>query len=117
MALIRTGDVQVGMELAGDVVDELGRLMIRAGTVLTQKELRLLKMWGIAELDVVDNASSETGDDGQAPADALSTEDYEPEARELFRYADLSHPVMCQLFNECLVRLARRGGKGERNAA
>ncbi len=116
MALMRTSDIHIGMELASDVVDEQGRLMIREGTNVSERELRLLKMWGVSELDVVCD-DAEAADNSPLTMDPMLVTEHAPAACELFRHADLTHPVTAQLFRECIVRLARRNCQGERNAA
>jgi hypothetical protein len=116
MTLIRTSDIQLGMELASDVLDEHGRLMLKAGISVSPRELRLLKMWGVAELDVT-TPGNEAGSSDPAPLDPAVSAEYAPAARDLFRHADLAHPVTAQLFQECVVRLARRGCPGGGNVS
>ncbi len=52
MAKINADYLQQGMVLNGDVHDLNGRLMLRAGTALTEKHLHILKTWGITEADI-----------------------------------------------------------------
>ncbi len=114
MTLMRTGDVQVGMELTADVNDQNGRLLLRAGTVVSDRELRLFKMWGIAELDIAGPEDDSEGTPG-AVLDPELAAMYEPIARELFRHADLEHPIVEQLLQECTLRLSRHGGLVDSN--
>ena len=114
MTLIRSDDVQAGMTLGDDVYDQNGRLLLRGGTVVTDRELRLFSMWGIGELDIV-GADTEDTDTGGPSLDPDMAEEYELQARELFRHADLDHPAMSGLFRECVMRLARQGGIGGRH--
>ncbi len=114
MALIRSDDVQAGMTLGDDVYDQNGRLLLRGGTVVTERELRLFSMWGIGELDIAGPENQEP-EVGGPTLDPEMAEEYELQARELFRHADLDHPAMSGLFRECVMRLARQGGIGGKN--
>jgi len=107
MPALRLEQLQVGMELDGDVLDRNGQPLVRAGTVLSEKDLRRFKMWGVAEVDIV-------GEGGQAEElvsvaiDPALLEQYQPEVRRLFKHTNLEHPFIAQLFQECLIRYVRR---------
>jgi len=45
-------DLKSGMVLTGEIRDCRGRLLIDKGTVLTDKYLKLCKMWGVVEAEV-----------------------------------------------------------------
>jgi len=53
MGVVDLADVRAGMVLHADVVQSEDRLLIAAGTELTEKHLRMLSMWGVVEVDVV----------------------------------------------------------------
>ena len=52
MSRIGIAEVETGMELSSDVRDKNGRHLISSGTVLTDKHVRALKIWGIHRVDV-----------------------------------------------------------------
>lgn len=112
MALIRVNDVQEGMELSEPVVDQHGRLLLPVGKELGERELRLLKMWGVVEVDI---AGIDDGDAGllSPSVDPELLAECEPLARDLFRHAGTEHEALAPLFRECILRLARqRNGEG-----
>jgi len=110
MGQIRLEQAQPGMQLASDALDRDGQLLAKAGNELTEKELRLFKIWGVQTIEIV-------GDD-----DPPEAQDNDPglvieahhiaAARELFRHCNFDHPVVALLFDECTRRLAGRGNNG-----
>ncbi len=107
MAPMRLENAQPGMELAADVTDRNGQLLARAGKEISEKELRLFKMWGVIEIEI---AGGEGDDGAGATMDAEVLPEHEEAAKEFFRHTDLEHELMVQLFRECARRLAREGG-------
>lgn len=53
--------LRAGMEVAADVNNLNGVLMVARGTVLTERHLRILKMWGIESIEIAG------GEDGPPP--------------------------------------------------
>ncbi len=107
MPALRIEHVQEGMELGGDVLDRNGQPLLRAGTVLSEKDLRRFKMWGVAEVDIA-GEGGETDELAVVTIDPALLEKYQPEVRELFKHTNLEHPFIAQLFQECLVRYVKR---------
>ena len=108
MAQLRVDQVQAGMELAADVLDRNGQLLIRAGTVVTDRELRLFKMWGVDALDVA-GLDDELVENTPELDPELAAQ-FEPVAREIFRHCDLEHPFVQQMYQHCITKLAHEGG-------
>ena len=52
MAKLGINNLREGMVTLREVLDENGQTLIRANEELSAKHITLLKMWGIAELDV-----------------------------------------------------------------
>ena len=110
MSLLRVDQLCEGMEIEADVLNHDGQPILRAGVIITDRYLRRFRMWGVEEVQVV-------GCDDQALQAALPVVDPEVlrecelTARELFRHVDLEYPVMNQLYDACLVRLAQ-GAEG-----
>jgi len=108
MGSIGLEDVRPGMVVAGDVRDTTGRLLLRAGQEVTERALRVLRMWGVAEVDV----------EGAGAARALPAADTGDEASarvrdhvdRLFQHADGDHAFVAELKKVALRRLARRRG-------
>jgi hypothetical protein len=111
MGLIRLEQAQPGMQLASDAVDRNGQLLAKAGKQLTEKELRLFKIWGVQGIEIVggENSAEESQDTAQ---DLIVEPQHAAAARELFRFCDLNHPVTALLLDECARRIAGRGTNG-----
>ncbi|WP_196800590.1 hypothetical protein [Thioalkalivibrio sp. ALJ16] len=112
---ISTDAIQSGQTLAGAVHDRSGRLLIPAGMVLQDKQIRVLLSWGISTVEVVDDeqdAANDTSDISeeigpQGDPDAGPTPAMEEQAdlvlEERFRHCDVNrHPM------DGLYRLARQ---------
>jgi hypothetical protein len=111
MATLRTEQVEPGMELEHDVMDRNNRVLARAGKVLSEKELKLFKMWGVKTVEVLGVAEDEAVAAGVLVEPSVGPE-FRTAARELFRHADLEHPLVSQLLRECMLRMSRRASNG-----
>ena len=84
------------------------QLLARAGNAISEKELRLFKMWGVVEVEI---AGPDDGTGAGGPSlDPDVLPEHEEAAREFFAHADVEHPLMSRLFRECARRIAREGG-------
>jgi len=99
------------MQLASDAVDRNGQLLAKAGKVLAEKELRLFKIWGVQNIEIVGgNGPAEESQD--TPQDLVVEPQHAAAARELFKHCDIDHPVVALLLDECARRIAGRGNNG-----
>jgi len=97
MGVINIADVRPDMVLAADVKDRHGHVLLKEGETITDKHVKIFKMWGITDLDV-------RGVD-QAVIEARAAEEVDPEvleaaervARDKFRHADGEDPVVREL--------------------
>ncbi len=114
-------EVRSGQTLASAVHDRSGRLLIPAGMVLQDKQLRVLQSWGISAIEIVDetDASANDPNDSSASASANAEVAVTPEMEkqadailtERFRHADSSqHPMdgIYQLARTALLKDLRR---------
>lgn len=58
--LVNIDDVKAGMELASNITNRFGQVILFSGAVLEEKHISLFKTWGIEMLSVYD---SEQGDE------------------------------------------------------
>lgn len=97
MGVLHINDIKEGMVLAGDVTNRHGTILLKAGSVLSAKDILILKTWGITEIDVegVDRDKVQ-----QREMESLSPEvleKIEGELAELFpEVAD--NPIMQELY-------------------
>lgn len=99
-------DVVEGMELDADVVDGVGRPLVKAGVAVTEKHLRIFSMCGIRDLRV----RREVPDEEVAPDPALLAARAEAEEalRPRFRVAGLEYAPMQAIFTACVDRHVKR---------
>jgi len=87
--------VKAGMSLNRDVIDRQGRVLIRSGITLTERNLGLIRAHGIRRIDVAE----------QAPANRPRARRAVPPA-QLFRNQDLQHPLVQELLRVYRARTA-----------
>ncbi|MCP4154912.1 MAG: HDOD domain-containing protein [bacterium] len=52
MGFITVDNLKNGMKLAGDLKNTRGRFLLSQGTVLEEKHIRIIKTWGVTEVDI-----------------------------------------------------------------
>ncbi|MGE4297331.1 MAG: HDOD domain-containing protein [Desulfovibrionaceae bacterium] len=112
MGLVHVDDLQPGMELAADLANTQGRILLPKGTVIESNHLRVMKIWGATEADIV-------GID-QQEAVATSTSELEPEhlchaqddLEGLFCLTDRDSEPLAEIFRLCVLRRARLIARG-----
>lgn len=52
MGEVNVDDLKCGMVLATDLKDSRGRFLLGQGTVIAEKHLRIMKMWGVTGVDI-----------------------------------------------------------------
>ena len=107
MGVLAVDELVEGMTVTEDVYDRSGRLLLGRDTVLAGKHLRMFRMWGITEVDIL--GSEGEGDGGRSPVDIdperlLAVEE---KLRPLFRKVNFGNPAMEELFRLCLLRKVR----------
>jgi len=108
MGIITTADIRAGMVLAADVKDRSGRVLLSADTEITEKQIRILKMWGITEADV-NGVAPAVGGAGPLPgADADALARAEEETGMLFAHANAEHPAVKELMRLAVARMLAR---------
>jgi hypothetical protein len=72
--IVSTNKLEPGMELGADVMNVNDMLLLGQGTVLTERHLHVLKMWGIDAVHVVGGQGDQEGEHNPAdmPPEFLS---------------------------------------------
>lgn len=109
--LLAVDDLQPGIAVVEDVYDPQGRLLMSAGTELTERHLRACQLWGITRVRVrTEGLPAEAEAEGPTPGQIAQAE---LETRARFRNTDQTHPLMVELFRLCVIRAANRvAGRG-----
>jgi len=99
-------DLQPGMPVVEDVYDQQGRLLMSAGTELTERHLRACLLWGITGIRVqAEGLPFDSGDRGPTLEQIAAAE---VQTAHRFRHTDREHPVIRELYRLCLTRAADR---------
>ncbi len=104
MGNVYVDQLSPGMVLNSDVKDQNGRLLLKAGTELSEKHLSILRSWGVMEADIAGTADDSAIKDSAAPEQIASAE---AALSRIFPEARRAHPAMRELFRLCALRKAR----------
>jgi hypothetical protein len=104
MGIIAIENIETGMVLAGDVLDRSGRMLLGAGSELTQKHLVIFRTWGVLEADIVGQGNSETADQIPADVNPLELAAAEQEVATRFSHTNRSHPAIVELIRLAALR-------------
>jgi hypothetical protein len=103
---VPVADLVPGMVLSSDVLDRSGRFLLGGGAIVEACNIRAFRAWGIEQVEVAGlNAGSETPP--PPAADPAALDSARQVAARRFRHANCEHPVMGQLFEFYVQRLAR----------
>lgn len=106
MPLLKPQDLKPEMVLASDVSNLDGRVLFKKGVVLQERQVEILKMWGIPQVEI-------EGDEPEE--DPLQLESY-PQAviekaeeilSEKFILTKSTHPAVAVIKKICVSNLAR----------
>lgn len=111
MRKIRLEQLTPGMRLAQDVVNFSGQVLLYKGNPLQPKDIKNFKAWGILEV-VVESSSLNTSNPLENNRiDAKLLMEAQSEISNLFRHANLSHPVISELMRlSTLNKLKKKPG-------
>jgi len=98
------------MVLASDAKDLSGRVLLTAGNELTEKHLRVFKIWGISEADVQGIDQKDVVEQEVAQVDPEVREKAEEKVRGLFALTERTHPAILELSRLALLRLVKGNG-------
>ena len=112
MGILSVEDLEAGMVIAEDVRDRSGRLLIGKGAELSDKTLRVLKTWGIIEVEV-EGADSVDGDNAIEALDSDTVEGIKDQLTERFRHNQIDHVVISTLYELVFEHEAMKIVEGE----
>jgi HD-like signal output (HDOD) protein len=110
MALVPIGQLGLGMTLSEDVKDMNGRLLIAKGVSVEAQHIRVMKMWGVAEVAVEQADPEPEGDQT-----GINSEQMDQAARDIikcFADLDLEHPAIKEIVKLSIPCRASRPEKG-----
>jgi len=107
MGIIHVDRLKTNMVLSEDVRDMNTRLLLAKGLRIQSKHIRVLKMWGITEVNVV----TDEHDDEETTTKEIDPElleRIEESTKYLFQHVDLEHPAMQELFRLSVLSKCRK---------
>jgi HD-like signal output (HDOD) protein len=116
MGLVHVDNIEADMVLSEDVRDIKSRLLLTKGQKIQSKHIRIFKIWGITEVNVV-GESRDKKNNTEILIDPDKLEKITEEKKFLFKHVDLSHPAVQELFRISLVyRSGQEANVHENNA-
>jgi len=107
MSRVNVSLLQSGMILSEDVTDSNGRKLLCAGDAITEKHLRILKIWGVAEVDVEGIEPADAARSALDGLDPLRVEAAAARATARFALNDLQYEPVCMLMQCSVAALAK----------
>ena len=107
MGLINIADIRPGMVLAKDVKDRNSRVLLTAGNELTDKHIKIFKMWGVTEADIQGVVHEDVEAQETAALDPEILRKADLETQELFLHAGSEHPGAKELARLSTMRRIR----------
>jgi len=107
MARLQIHDIRPGMTLESDVKDRNGRMLLKAGVALNEGHLRIFKIWGVTEADVLGVSRQAVDEEAQADIAPELLEVARLHAESRFRHNDQEHPAVRELMKLCIARKAQ----------
>jgi len=104
------------MVLAGDVKNLSGVILLAEGHEITEKDLKILKMWGITEADIQGVKKEEILSKTTSLKDPQCLEEAVTYFQERFCHTDLNHPFIQELFHLLTLQRARDQSGDENHA-
>jgi hypothetical protein len=107
MGIINLEDIQEGMILADDIKDRNGRVLLAGGSKISEKHLRVFRMWGVTEADIQGIEREELAANIVAQLDPSLLKEAENETRERFYHLKMDDPFIMELFRLLTLRIVR----------
>ncbi len=111
MPTITVNDLQPGMVLGGDAVHNNGRVLLRGGTRLEDKHIKMFKTWGLASADIEGVTQDDVESGVLNSLDPVLVETVREELAIQFRHTDLSHPLISELHRLLVRQRTRQNNK------
>lgn len=92
MPKVSLKEVSVGLVLAADVTNRNGMVLLRQGMTITERQINVLKTWGITHVDIEGNGNETPLAELIAAHPEYMTE-AERQAQQRFAHADGKHPL------------------------
>jgi len=106
LGVVNVDDLKEGMVLSRDLIDARGRFLLGKGTVLEDKHLRIMKIWGITAANIDGISQEEIALKSLRQYDPAILNEAQSYVDSLFCTSEESHNAMDELKRLCLLRIA-----------
>ena len=96
MIVVPTDKIKSGQVLAEEVRDINGRLLLAKGHAIEDRHIRIFKIWGISEINLVGAEPHAATSDPSM--DAAVIEQTKKSVKTLLRHVDLAHPAIKEIY-------------------
>lgn len=100
MAMVRVEKLVQGAVLSEDVLDSNCRLLLAKGQAVEEKHIRIMKMWGVYEVEVEGPEINETPDDIQVDSEQMMM--VGQQLTKVFKAVDIEHPAIREVIQICV---------------
>lgn len=109
MPQVNREELEIGMQVAEEIRDKRGRVLMPPGVLLEEKHLRALKMWGVESVAVLGDEKAEAEQKAREQIDPEALERVRAQVNEMFRlnYENRSNPMFKIFFLECVRRMTK----------
>jgi hypothetical protein len=107
MPKIKIDSIQEGMVVVSDVKNIDNMLLIAAGCTLSERQINILKAWGVSEVEVMASAEASEDTDSLTKLSSEEVEKLSAEVKQRFWRVDESNPVFTEIFILILQRRLR----------
>jgi len=104
MGKVNLDDLKPGMKLEKDVQERSGRVLLGAGTEITERHLKIFRTWGVAEADIESMSHEEVAPQLAQELDPELFRAAEVFIDPLFGHTDANHPAVLELKRLCVLR-------------
>ena len=111
MGKVNLDDIKPGMKLQKDVQERSGRVLLRAGTEITERHLNIFRTWGVAEADIESMSHEEAAAQAAREIDPEVLKAAEEFITPLFGHTDANHAAVRELKRLCVLRYIRSNKK------
>jgi hypothetical protein len=111
MRKLRIDQIKPGMKLAQDVINFSGQVLLYKGNPLQPKDIKNFKAWGVMEIAVENSSLDHSSPLDNNRIDTKLLVEAQSEISDLYRYSNLSHPVISELMRlSTLNKLKQKPG-------
>jgi putative nucleotidyltransferase with HDIG domain len=107
MGVINVAELKPDMVLAEDLLNPEGRFLLAKGTKLDSKHLRVMKMWGVVEANVVGLSQNEVDTRKTARLDPDIIKEAKRSVIERFVHNNIGYPPVSTLVKLCILSKAK----------